>query len=110
MGVLTVVHSGQSMWVTSDGSESFAQDRLFRRDLLLKPSIFRWWLRDKVWNEPSGCSAERESPQRRTVFSSRGDYHANCFLHIYQFADASNIHLNDAWLQSTAASCSCCLV
>jgi len=49
---------GQSMWVTSDGSE--------------------WWLRDKVWNEPSG------------------DYHANCFLHIYQFADASNIHLNDA--------------
>ncbi|CAE7442002.1 unnamed protein product, partial [Symbiodinium microadriaticum] len=47
---------GRSMWVTIDGSE--------------------WWLRDKVFHEPSG------------------DYHANCFLHIFRFANPSDIQFN----------------
>mmetsp|Transcript_126494 Transcript_126494/g.300415 ORF Transcript_126494/g.300415 Transcript_126494/m.300415 type:complete len:257 (+) Transcript_126494:84-854(+) len=49
---------GRSMWVTIDGSE--------------------WWLRDKVFHEPSG------------------DYHANCFLHIFRFSNPSDIQFNDA--------------
>ena len=93
------------MWVTIDGSESFAEVGL-SLELETFCSVEQFsggGSGTRFFMSPADAQPNLiycMSQQRGTIFPSRGDYHANCFLHIFRFSNPSDIQFNDTCLQS----------